>query len=103
MLGSAGSRIRAQLGAKGIWEGATCSGAQGAMKGTHTVHGGEGCAWGRTAWGPHSPSAAPAATQPLCPAPPGPLSPCPKGTAAAEPQPSRSRGKGAVAEQVSLQ
>lgn len=97
MLGSEGLCVGAQLGVKGIWEGETCLRAQGAMKGTGTVHGGEGCAWAEPPGDPTD------HLWLLCPAPLGPLSQCPQGTAAAEPQPSWNRGKGAMAEQVSLQ
>lgn len=111
MSGSAGMRIGALLGAKGIWEEAMCSEAQGAMRGTRTVHGSEGRARGRPAWDPPSPSAPSAAAR--CPSPlpvlsptlsggcfssiPGelqPQSPSPAGTGAEEP--SAVEGKRAV-------
>lgn len=65
MSGSMGMRIRAPPGMK-IWEGATCLKAQGATKGTRTIYGGEGRAWGRPAWGPPSPSAGSTATWHPC-------------------------------------
>lgn len=113
MSGSAGMRAGALLGAKRIWEEATCLKAQGAMKGTHAVYVGKGRAWGRPAWGPHSPSAASAATRCLCllpvpnpafsgscfssiPRESQPQSPSPVGSGAEEPSAVCWEGKCAV-------